>query len=147
MFKCPELQRPLKGTLISIGIPDKSKTEQLSQARTVACFCTRLLDHGHNRQVIQFEVCFTAWKRYHFIIGYDFIIGPDVWKYLRDKKYRTFFFTDTITLPSYRRVQHICFEQRPCASSIFHFYAPFSLYLKTNFPAGFPLHFRVDGAL
>ena len=70
-FIRPELQWPLKGTIVSIRIPDKSNTEQLSQAGTVACFCTRFLEHGHNRQVIQFEVCFIAWKRYHFIIGYN----------------------------------------------------------------------------
>ena len=70
-FNRTELQRPLKGTSISIGIPDNSITEQLFQAGTVAFFCTRFLDHGHNRQLIQFEVCYIAWKKYHFIIGYN----------------------------------------------------------------------------
>ena len=73
IFIRPELQLPwpLKGTFVSIGIPDKSNTEQLSQAVTVAFFCTRFLEHGHFRQAIQLEVCFIAWKRYHFIIGYN----------------------------------------------------------------------------
>ena len=70
IFTRTELQRPLKET-ISIGIPDKMNTEKLSHAVFVAFSYTVIIGHGHNRQVIQFEVCYIAWKRYHFIIGYN----------------------------------------------------------------------------